>query len=90
MKTYKHPHFIPAWQDSPTLAAHISVSQATLENWVSAGILPPPVKRGNKLMWEWAEVHEWLKNGPQAGVHDATGAKNAVKREREADRHAGH
>jgi predicted site-specific integrase-resolvase len=46
----------PPWQDSVTLAAHISVSVSTLENWVAAGIIPPPRKRGGKLMWKWSEV----------------------------------
>jgi hypothetical protein len=48
----KHLPYPPPWQDSVTLAAHISVSVSTLENWVASGILPPPRKRGGKLMWQ--------------------------------------
>jgi predicted site-specific integrase-resolvase len=50
----------PPWQDSVTLAAHISVSVSTLENWVTAGIIPPPRKRGGKLMWKWDEVDKQI------------------------------
>jgi predicted DNA-binding transcriptional regulator AlpA len=78
----------PPWQDTVTLAQHISVSAATVENWVSAGILPPPRRRGGKLMWKWSEVDAWLSGGKDA---DRPGSvTDAVKREREADRHAGH
>ena len=31
----KHLPYPPPWQDSVTLAAHISVSVSTLENWVA-------------------------------------------------------
>lgn len=76
----------PPWQDTATLAAHISASPATVENWVAAGILPPPRKRGGKLMWLWAEVDDWLRNGRQdALASEATGIRDAVKKEREAD-----
>lgn len=51
----------PPWMDSPTLAAHICVSAATVDNWVRQGILPPPRKRGGKLMWKWAEVDRYLR-----------------------------
>lgn len=90
MKNYEHPHFIPPWQDTVTLAQHISVSAATVENWVAAGILPPPRRRGGKLMWKWAEVDAWLSEGNNAAISDAKGARDAVQREREADRHADH
>ena len=81
----------PPWQDTVTLAAHISVSASTIDNWVAAGILPPPRKRGGKLLWEWSEVNDWLRNGR----HDALGERagsitDAVRRVREAARHEGH
>jgi predicted site-specific integrase-resolvase len=44
--------FIPPWQDLQTLCANICVSATTVENWVAQGILPPPRKRGGKLMWK--------------------------------------
>lgn len=65
MTTLPYP---PPWQDMTTLCAHICVSPNTVENWVAQGILPPPVKRGGKLMWQWAEVHDWLKNGRAGGL----------------------
>lgn len=53
----------PPWMDMPTLCAHICATPNTVDKWVSERILPPPVKRGGKQMWEWAVVEQWLKNG---------------------------
>jgi len=52
--------------DIVTLCDHICVSQNTVDNWVAAGILPPPRKRGGKLMWRWREVDERLALGQSA------------------------
>jgi predicted DNA-binding transcriptional regulator AlpA len=78
----------PPWQDTMTLAQHICVSASTIENWVASGILPPPRKRGGKLMWKWSEVDTWLTEGNNGAVGEATGIRDAVRREREADRAA--
>lgn len=80
----------PPWQDTMTLARHICVSPSTIENWVAAGILPPPRKRGGKLMWKWSEVDAWLSEGNNGTVGEATEIRDAVRREREADRAAGY
>jgi hypothetical protein len=79
----------PPWQDTVTLARHISVSPSTVENWVAAGILPPPRKRGGKLMWKWSEVDARLSEGDNGLANDVTGIRDAVRREREADRRTG-
>lgn len=77
--------------DAATVAAHICASASTVERWVEQGILPPPRKRGGKLMWSWAEVDDHMKNGGQDGGSNQPGSiADAVKREREADRHADH
>ena len=34
-----------------------------VDAWVKLGLLPPPKKRGGKLMWRWAEVDRYLENG---------------------------
>lgn len=81
---------IPPWQDTPTLAWHLSISPNTVENWVNAGILPPPRKRGAKLMWKWSEVDAWMTDGgPDAPGTRPGSIADGVRREREADR-AGH
>jgi hypothetical protein len=61
----------PPWQDKETLAAHLSVSSNTVENWAAQGILPPPRKRGGKIMWKWSEVDERLTLGDVAGSPDS-------------------
>lgn len=78
----------PPWQDLQTLAAHICCSPNTVDNWVAAGILPPARKRGGKLMWEWSEVSDWLRNGAQNGLVKPGSITDAVRREREEDRRA--
>jgi hypothetical protein len=80
----------PPWQDTKTLAQHICVSPSTIENWVAAGIIPPPRKRGGKLMWKWEEVDKQLSEGNNGIPTDATGMRDAVRRERDADGAAGY
>ncbi len=55
--------FVPPWQDKEVLAICTSNSPDTIDNWQAQGILPPPRKRGGKLMWKWAEVDAWLTGG---------------------------
>jgi predicted DNA-binding transcriptional regulator AlpA len=61
----------PPWQDKATLCAHICVSDNTVDAWVAQGVLPPPVKRGGKLMWKWDQVDQWLTNGQVGKSPDA-------------------
>jgi predicted DNA-binding transcriptional regulator AlpA len=72
------------WVDTVHLAWHLCISTSTVDNWVLAGILPPPRKHGGKLMWRWSEVDTWLAT-PQNDTADAVGMRDAVRREREAD-----
>jgi hypothetical protein len=53
----------PPWLDTVTLAWHLCISTETIPNWVAAGILPPPRKRGGKLMWRAARGRrQWSLN----------------------------
>jgi len=63
--------FIAPWHDMASLCAHICCSPNTIETWVTKGILPPPRKRGGKLMWRWSEVDALLANGAAGGSPDA-------------------
>lgn len=58
-----HDGPIPPWQDMATLCRHISCSASTVEKWVAEGILPPPRKRGNEMLWKWSEVDDYLTHG---------------------------
>jgi predicted site-specific integrase-resolvase len=69
----------PPWQDTATLAAHLSVSPDTVKNWAEQGIIPAPRKRGGKLMWRWREVDAKLAAG-NAGLDDlATRVRNGTR-----------
>src|ERR1700682_5526562 len=45
--------WVPPWQDKPTLCMCLCLSENTVDAWVRQGLLPPPRKRGGKLMWKW-------------------------------------
>jgi predicted DNA-binding transcriptional regulator AlpA len=75
MKNYESPHFIPPWQDAPTLCRHLCISETTLDTWVRQGILPPARPRGGKRMWKWSEVDQ-LMAGDDGIVPGDTGAIN--------------
>ncbi len=72
--------FIPPWMDTTTLAKHICVSANTIDNWVSQGIIPPPRKRGGKLMWKWVEVDERLTMGNVSPDTEAERIRNNVRK----------
>lgn len=55
--------FRPPWQDREVLGLSLGIIDNTIDNWVATGVLPPPRKRGHKLMWKWSEVDEWLTVG---------------------------
>lgn len=72
--------FIPPWQDTGTLAEHLSVSPDTVKNWAEQGIIPPPRRRGGKLLWKWAEVDRKLSQGDEASIDSlAERIRNATR-----------
>jgi len=75
--------------DKATLCAHICLGETTVDVWVSQGILPPPRKRGHKLMWKWAEVDEKLTVGKVGTAADAKAEeiRNGTREEARAPRH---
>jgi len=80
----------PPWQDMSTLCANICVTERTVEAWVTQGIIPPPRKRGGKLMWKWAEVDEYLTNGQPGRSPDAKADEIRDATRRAAENRAGH
>lgn len=80
--------FIPPWMDKSTLCQHICCSDTTIDTWVVQGILPPPRKRGGKLMWKWSEVDEKLTIGnvetPDARAEEI---RRGTQQEARAPRH---
>lgn len=62
--------FIPPWLDMDDMCVCLPVRPPTVEAWVAKGILPPPKKRGVKLMWKWSEVDEKLTLGAVGGSPD--------------------
>ncbi len=70
---------IPAWVDKARLAQEICACDATIDNWVKAGVLPPPRKRGGKLMWKWTEVDRRLEEGPPGVQSSADPQADAIR-----------
>lgn len=54
----------PAWVDKATLCRETCLCERTVDDWVRRGLLPAGRLRGGKLIWEWAEVHSYLRDGP--------------------------
>lgn len=78
----------PPWQDMATLCAHICASPNTVDRWVTDGLLPPPRKRGGKLMWKWSEVDEYMSRGKGGPDAEADRIRDATRRA--AETRAGH
>lgn len=74
----------PPWQDAPTLCAHLSISEGTLDNWIRRGILPAARERGGKRMWKWAEVEHCMEG--QAATIPANDVEGIAHATREAAR----
>ena len=73
--------WVPPWQDKATLCMFLCLSENTVDTWVRQGMLPPPRKRGGKLMWKWSEVEKYLEgNDPQSPEDLAEGIRNATRR----------
>lgn len=80
----------PPWQDLATLCANICIAERTVDAWVAQGILPPPRKRGHKLMWKWSEVDAYLTNGQPGASPDAKADEIRNATRRAAESRAGH
>lgn len=52
--------FIPPFQDLATLSRHLCCGESTIENWVRAGLLPPPKRVGGKRLWVWKEIERHI------------------------------
>lgn len=85
MTSLRRLPYPPPWQDAPTLCAHLSISEGTIDNWVRQGLLPPARPRGGKRMWKWAEVERWLDAG---GDPEAQSPVSQIERIRNATRQA--
>jgi hypothetical protein len=58
------PSRTPAYVDRETGAAELCVSSTTWDEWVKAGVLPPPTvwlgRSRNKPLWRWKDVDAFL------------------------------
>src|SRR5215510_16204796 len=81
----------PPWMDMATLCAHICAVPNTVDAWVVKGILPPPRRRGGKLLWKWSEVDDRLTRGNDDASPDAAAerVRNDTRKALEESR-AGH
>jgi predicted site-specific integrase-resolvase len=56
----------PPFQDVQTLCAHLCISEATVDNWTRLGILPPPVTKEGKRLWQWTKVVRHLEGDKES------------------------
>jgi predicted DNA-binding transcriptional regulator AlpA len=69
----------PPWQDKATLCEHLCLGDTTVDDWVKRGVLPPPRKRGGKLMWKWMEVDQWLDRGGATAQDSEISAEERIR-----------
>ena len=53
----------PDYMTKKTLARRIDLAEGAVDQYVKRGLLPPPVKIGEALLWRWVEVDAALKSG---------------------------
>ena len=75
--------FVPPWLDKATLILCTGFGSTTIDTHVANKVLPPPRKRGGKLMWKWSEVDEWLTVGKSVkpAENKAERIRNAARNE---------
>jgi predicted DNA-binding transcriptional regulator AlpA len=52
----------PAFMSRETLAQALELKPGAIDQLVTRGLLPQPVKIGDAIRWNWAEVEQWLTN----------------------------
>lgn len=78
---------VPAWVDKARLCFETCLGDTTVDDWVKRGLLPAPVKRGHKLMWEWSEVSAYLRNGGPAAQDSEVSRQEQIRRATERRNH---
>ena len=56
--TTQNAAFIPLTKQA--VADHLDISARSVENWINEGILPAPVKLGNRVYWHPDVFFGWL------------------------------
>lgn len=68
----------PPLQGIATLAAHLDVSENTIDNWVKIGKIPAPKTIGGKRLWVWEEVYRAI-TGPKETINMLERITNATR-----------
>jgi predicted DNA-binding transcriptional regulator AlpA len=64
--------FVPLSKQA--VADILGISVRSVENWINEGILPTPVKLGNRVYWHPDVFYEWLSNRLKASPVEAVEA----------------
>jgi len=86
-KINKFRPYPPDFVRLSTLAYRLDLSDRTVQDYVSSGILPEPVMCGNIKLWQWNSVEQFLAksaenlNDGHDGDEYALGLENATKKE---------
>ena len=78
--THHHAAFVPLTKQ--VVADHLGISVRSVENWINEGIMPAPVKLGNRVYWHPDIFYGWLSNRLHEGAaveHEVTSTPLAKK-----------
>lgn len=60
----------PDYMTRETLARRLDLKPGAVDQYVKRGILPPPRKVGEALLWSWVEVDNFIRTGKAVEVVD--------------------
>jgi predicted DNA-binding transcriptional regulator AlpA len=60
----------PDYLRRETLARRLNLAPGAIDQLVKRGLLPPPLRLGEALLWRWATVDEILTRGQPTATDD--------------------
>ncbi|HEX7935772.1 MAG TPA: helix-turn-helix domain-containing protein [Paraburkholderia sp.] len=82
-----HQAFTPLTKQA--VADLLDISVRSVENWINEGVLPAPVKLGNRLYWHPEVFLDWLSRRLQVPPEQGQKAATTPAAKKHRDRNSG-